>query len=143
MASFPAFFRSAHSVCLKSFSLGMACRPRSRLQARALREARARGAVPCPRSAPWSGSTIWPALKPTNNAAEQALRSLVLKRKISGPTRSLRGDQFLSHGFTAHETCLRQGVDLWKFVYEAVTAFIANTTPPSLMPRPIAAAPTG
>ena len=37
-----------------------------------------------------------PRLQPTNNAAEQALRSLVLKRKISGPMGSLRGDQFLS-----------------------------------------------
>ncbi len=93
-------------------------------------------------SALWTFTTN-PALEPTNNAAEQALRSLVLKRKISGPTRSLRGDQFLSHGFTVHETCLRQGVDLWKFMHEAVKAFIANTTPPSLMPRPLAAAPTG
>ncbi len=33
---------SAHSDCLNSVSLGMPCRPRSRLQARALREARAR-----------------------------------------------------------------------------------------------------
>ena len=48
-------------------------------------------------------------LQPTNNAAEQALRSLVLKRKISGPTGSRRGDQFLSWGFSVHETCRRQG----------------------------------
>lgn len=97
---------------------------------------------------------LWPALwafttndklVPTNNAAEQALRSIVLKRKISGPTRSLRGDQFLARGFTVHETCLRQGVDLWDFMHKAVHAFIANTAPPSLLPRtgsPVAA-PTG
>jgi transposase len=87
---------------------------------------------------------LWPALwtfttndnlVPTNNAAEQALRSIVLKRKISGPTRSLRGDQFLAYGFTVHETCLRQGVDLWEFMHKAVHAFIANTAPPTLMPR--------
>ena len=90
----------------------------------------------------WTFTTN-PALGPTNNAAEQALRSLVLKRKISGPTRSLRGDHFLSRGFTVHETCLRQGVDLWKFMHEAVAASIANTSPPSLMPRPAVAAPTG
>jgi len=63
--------------------------------------------------------------------------------KISGPTRSLRGDQFLSRGFSVHETCLRQGVDLWKFMHEAVTASIAKTLPPSLIPRPLAAVPTG
>lgn len=92
----------------------------------------------------WTFTTN-PSLVPTNNAAEQALRSLVLKRKISGPTRSLRGDQFLSRGFSVHETCLRQGRDLWEFMHGAVHAFIANTAPPSLMPRggPMAAVPTG
>ena len=90
----------------------------------------------------WTFTTN-PALSPTNNAAEQALRSIVLKRKISGPTRSLRGDQFLSRGFSVHETCLRQGVDLWKFMHAAVFASIANTMPPSLLPRPLAAVPTG
>ena len=97
---------------------------------------------------------LWPALwtfttndavAPTNNAAEQALRSIVLKRKISGPTRSLRGDQFLARGFSVHETCLRQGVDLWDFMHKAVRAFIANTAPPSLLPQsgPPVAIPTG
>jgi transposase len=79
--------------------------------------------------------TTHDALVPTNNAAEQALRSLVLKRKISGPTRSLRGDHFLARGYTAHETCLRQGVDLWDFMHKAVRASIAKTVPPSLLPR--------
>jgi len=88
----------------------------------------------------WSFTTH-DALVPTNNAAEQALRSLVLKRKISGPTRSLRGDQFLARGYTVHETCLRQGVDLWDFMHKAVHAFVARTAPPSLMPQD--AAPTG
>ena len=90
----------------------------------------------------WTFTTN-PALSPTNNAAEQALRGIVLKRKISGPTRSLRGDHFLARGFSVHETCLRQGVDLWKFMHEAVFASIANITPPSLIPRPLAAVPTG
>ena len=90
----------------------------------------------------WTFTTN-PALSPTNNAAEQALRSIVLKRKISGPTRSLRGDHFVARGFSVHETCLRQGVDLWKFMHEAVFSSIANTTPPSLLPRPLAAVPTG
>jgi transposase len=90
----------------------------------------------------WTFTTN-PALAPTNNAAEQALRSLVLKRKISGPTRSLRGDQFLARGFSVHETCLRQGLDLWKFMHEAVVALIANTAPPSMIPRPAVAVPSG
>ena len=126
---------------------------------RRVRAALERGAQqkPCSRTANTCANILklWPALwtfttnpslAPTNNAAEQALRSIVLKRKISGPTRSLRGDQFLSRGFSVHETCLRQGRDLWDFMHSAVHAFIANTAPPSLMPRTahvVAAVPTG
>ena len=88
----------------------------------------------------WTFTTN-PALAPTNNAAEQALRSSVLRRKISGPSRSLRGDRFIARGFTAHETCLRQGRDLWQFLHGAVHAFIAGTAPPSLLPVP--ATPAG
>jgi transposase len=125
---------------------------------RRTRAALERGAVQehCTRTANTCANILklWPALwtftthemlVPTNNAAEQALRSLMLKRKISGPTRSLRGDHFLARGYTVHETCLRQGVDLWDFMRQAVHAFIAKTAPPSLMPRPmpVAVAPTG
>ena len=86
---------------------------------------------------------LWPALwrfladptvPPTNNGAEQALRALVLKRKISGPTRSRRGDEFITRGFSVFETCRRQGRDLWGFMHDAVTAWIDNSTPPSLVP---------
>ena len=95
---------------------------------------------------------LWPALwtftanrglVPTNNAAEQALRSLVLKRKISGPTRSLRGDQFIARGFTAHETCLRQGRNLWTFLHQTVQAWIGGTPAPSLLPQTETPVPTG
>jgi transposase len=117
---------------------------------RRVRKALERGAAQqtCSRTANTCNNILklWPALwsfttntnlVPTNNAAEQALRSLVLKRKISGPTRSLRGDQFLARGYTVHETCLRQGRDLWDFMHRAIHAFIANTAPPSLVPRPV------
>ena len=90
----------------------------------------------------WTFTTD-PALAPTNNAAEQALRSLVLKRKISGPTRSLRGDQFIARGFTAHETCLRQGRNLWTFLHQTVQAWIGGTPAPSLLPQTETPVPTG
>ena len=55
------------------------------------------------------------------------------------------GDQFLSRGFSVHESCLRQGRDLWDFMHAAVHAFIANSAPPSLMPAApaLVPAPTG
>jgi len=86
---------------------------------------------------------LWPALwgflddkmvPPTNNEAEQALRALVLKRKISGPTRSRRGADFIARGFSVYETCRRQGRDLWDFMHHAVIAWIDCTTAPSLLP---------
>ena len=92
---------------------------------------------------------LWPAMwtflndatvPPTNNGAEQALRTVVLKRKISGPTRSTRGDQFIGQAFSVYETCRRQGRDLWGYMHEAVVAWIDGTAAPSLMPKPV---PTG
>jgi transposase len=86
---------------------------------------------------------LWPALwtfirhrgvEPTNNAAEQALRTVVLKRKISGPTRSRRGDEFIARGYSVVETCRRQGRDALAYIHDAVLAFIDKTTPPSLVP---------
>lgn len=78
-----------------------------------------------------------PAVPPTNNEAERALRALVLKRKISGPTRSRRGDEFIARGFSAYETCKRQGRDLWDFMHHAVVAWIDKSAPPSLLPAPL------
>ena len=113
--------------------------------------------TPCSRTAKTCANLLklWPALwtflgnpavPPTNNEAEQALRALVLKRKISGPTRSARGDQFLSHGFSAYESCRRQGRDLWDYMHDSVLAWINNTAAPSLVPGPATlanAAPSG
>ena len=95
---------------------------------------------------------LWPALwtfttntavPPTNNDAEQALRALVLKRKISGLTRSKRGDQFVARGFTVYETCRRQGRDLWGYLHQAMVAWIDKTAAPSLVPLEVAAVPSG
>lgn len=86
------------------------------------------------------GFVTHPSVEPTNNAAEQALRGIVLKRKISGPTRSRRGDEFIARGFSVHETCRRQGLDLWAYMQRAVVAWIDKLPHPSLVP---AAAPSG
>ncbi|MFY8082523.1 MAG: IS66 family transposase, partial [Rubrivivax sp.] len=72
---------------------------------------------------------------PTINAAEQALRMVVLKRKISGPTRSRRGDEFIANGCTAMLTCQRQGRDLLGWMQQAVLAWIKGQAPSGLMPQ--------
>lgn len=86
-----------------------------------------------------SWAALWtfldhPEVEPTNNAAEQALRAIVLKRKISGPTRSRRGDDFIARGYTAMLSCQRQGRDLLDYLHHAVLAWIDKTAPPSLLP---------
>jgi transposase len=105
----------------------------------------------CPRTAATCTNMLrlWPALwcfvnnpqvPPTNNAAEQALRTVVIKRKISGPTRSSRGDNFIAYGYSVSETCLRQGRNLWTYLNQAITAWIDQTPAPDLAPQP---APSG
>ena len=88
---------------------------------------------------------VWSALcgfithlgvEPTNDADEQALRGILLKRKTSGPTRSRRRDDFLACRFTAYETCRRQGRDLIDYLHGAVVAWINKTALPSLIPQP-------
>lgn len=90
-------------------------------------------------------SALWnfvdnPIVPPTNNDAERAIRGIVLKRKISGPTRSKRGDEFIARGFSVAESCRRQGRDLITYMHQAVIAWIDGSTHPCLVPNP---APSG
>ncbi len=108
-------------------------------QTRCSRTARICANIAALRPALWN-LTANPAFELTNNAVEHALRSALLKRKISRPSRALRGDRFIARGVTAHETCLRQGRDLWQFLHRTVHAFIAGIAPPSPLPEPQSAA---
>ena len=105
----------------------------------------------CPRTARTCANVLrlWPALwaflddpavPPTNNDAERALRPLVLKRKISGPTRSRRGDDFIARAYSVVESCRRQGRDALDFMMQAVTAWLHGAPAPSLVPQ---ATPSG
>ena len=75
-------------------------------------------------------------VEPTNHSTEQALRAIVLERTISGPTRSHRGDPFIARGFSAAETCRRQGRDLLAYLHQVMLVWIDGTAPPSLLPQP-------
>lgn len=80
-----------------------------------------------------------PDVPPTNNASERAIRNIVLKRKISGPTRSRRGDDFIARGYTVLESCKRQGRNVLGFMSEAIGSWLGKGPVPSLLP-PIATA---
>lgn len=80
-----------------------------------------------------------PAVAPTNNAAERALRGFVIRRKLSYFTRSGRGLRFIEHTFSAVQTCRLQGRNVFDYMTQALSAWLAGTSPPSLVPEEIRA----
>ncbi|MET3605719.1 hypothetical protein ABIC99_003552, partial [Sphaerotilus sulfidivorans] len=52
----------------------------------------------------------------------------------SGPTRSMRGQQFVARGLSAMESCRRQGRDLRDWMEQALRAWLGSGPVPSLLP---------
>jgi len=73
-------------------------------------------------------------LDPSLLARRRALRPLVLKRKISGPSRSRRCELSIAHSFSVMESCRRQSRDFIEFTRRSIHAWIEKTAPPSLVP---------
>jgi transposase len=74
-----------------------------------------------------------PAVGPTNNASERALRPAVIWRKLSFGTQSPGGSRFVERILTVVETCRQQGRDVLAFVSAAVQAHLAQLPAPSLL----------
>jgi transposase len=77
-----------------------------------------------------------PGVAPTNNAAEQAIRFVVIDRHITQGTRSEKGKRFCERMWTVMATCGQQGRSVWEYLGEAVTAWLNQEEAPSLMPQP-------
>ena len=75
-----------------------------------------------------------PGLEPTNNLAEQALRFVVLDRRVTQGTRSLNGRTARETLWTIAATCRQQGRSLYRYLVEAISAYFAQQSLPSLMP---------
>jgi hypothetical protein len=74
-------------------------------------------------------------VEPTNNAAEQQARALVIKRKLSFGSKSERGNQFIESIMTAAATLEKQGRHVLTFLVAAmVAAFHGEAEGPSLLP---------
>jgi len=67
-----------------------------------------------------------PGIAPTNNLAEQALRFVVIDRRLTQGTRSVRGRRWCQRIWTAAATCLQQGRSLFAYLCSAVAAFFAG-----------------
>jgi transposase len=80
-----------------------------------------------------------PGLEPTNNTAEQAIRQVVIDRRVTQGTRSPRGRAWCQRIWTTIATCRQYGRDVLSFLEQSFRALLTDTPPPSLLP---AALPT-
>ena len=69
----------------------------------------------------WTFTTD-PAVEPTNNPAERALRTPVIHRKLSHGTRSHDGERFAERALTAAATCRQQRRSLFDYLTQLLTA---------------------
>jgi transposase len=77
-----------------------------------------------------------PNLEPTNNAAEQAIRYVVIDRRVTQGTRSERGRTWCQRIWTTIATCRQHGRDLLSFLEQSLRAMLTDKPPPSLLPAP-------
>jgi transposase len=75
-----------------------------------------------------------PQVDPTNNCAEQAIRFVVIYRRVSQGTRSENGRIACERFFTVIATCARQGRSAFQFIRESIRNFSAGLPGPLLLP---------
>jgi transposase len=74
-----------------------------------------------------------PGVQPTNNFTEQAIRYLIIDRRITQGTRGLKGRKWCERIWTTISTCEAQGRSTFQFLCEAIAAHFNGQAPPSLM----------
>jgi len=75
-----------------------------------------------------------PGIEPTNNLAEQAIRFVVIDRRITQGTRSETGRRWCERIWTTIATCAQQGRSVFDFLLQSVDAHLRGAPPPSLLP---------
>jgi transposase len=75
-----------------------------------------------------------PGIEPTNNLAEQAIRFVVIDRRITQGTRSETGRRWCERIWTTVATCAQQGRSAFKFLMDSIHADFSGILPPSLLP---------
>lgn len=74
-----------------------------------------------------------PGVEPTNNLAEQAIRFVVIDRKVTQGTRGKRGRAWCERIWTTMATCAQQNRSAFDFLTQAVQASFKGRPPPSLL----------
>lgn len=75
-----------------------------------------------------------PGVEPTNNLTEQAIRFVVIDRRITQGTRGDRGQRWCERIWTVLATCAQQGRSAFEFLLESLAARWADHTASSLLP---------
>ena len=75
-------------------------------------------------------------IEPTNNLAEQAIRFVVIDRRMTQGTRSQAGREWCERIWTVMATCTQRGIDVFDFLYRSLCAYWAQIPGPSLLPDP-------
>jgi len=74
-------------------------------------------------------------MEPTNNLAEQAIRFVVIDRKVTQGSKSETGQRWLERIWTLAATCSQTGQSLLDVIRVAVTANFRGDLPPPLIPN--------
>ena len=75
-----------------------------------------------------------PGIGPTNNLAEQAVRFVVIDRRITQGTRGEKGRETCERLWTVVGTCAMKGRSAFEFILAAVRAYFRGEPAPSLLP---------
>lgn len=75
-----------------------------------------------------------PGIEPTNNLAEQAIRFVVIDRKITQGTRGEKGQRWLERIWTVMATCAKTGRSVFEFLQDSLNAHFGDQPNPSLLP---------
>jgi transposase len=79
------------------------------------------------------GLLTGPGSEPTNHLAEQAIRFVVLDRRIAQGTRGEAGNRWCERIGTVTATCAQQGRSVLAYLGAAAGAWFAGTEAPSLL----------
>jgi transposase len=76
-----------------------------------------------------------PSIGPTNNEAEQNIRTLVMDRIVTQGTRSDMGNEWHERFWTTVASCRKQRRNVMAFLRDAIFSFLHGLAPPSLLPN--------
>jgi transposase len=74
-----------------------------------------------------------PGVEPTNNLTEQAIRHVVIDRRVTQGTRGDRGMRWCERAWSVLATCAQQGCRVFQFLYDALLAHLNAQPAPSLL----------